>query len=111
MTQARDRPAEPLFLVVPPQARGETEIPFRALDCCFGNLPLFLCLLPASQTKALAGIAADVPLIHQSECSVTVPQWLSAAEGRESVEPLLPQHQADPGYPCSSAPIPFPAPP
>ena len=62
MTAARDCPAELLFSVLPLRALGETEIPCGAPGCSFGNLPLFLCLLPASRTKALTGIAAAVPL-------------------------------------------------
>lgn len=34
----------------------------QSLGCSFGNLNLFLCLLPASWAKALTGIAAAVPL-------------------------------------------------
>ena len=62
MTAAQHCPAELLLLVLLLRGLGETEIPCGAPGCSFGNLPLFLCVLPASWTKALTGIAAAVPL-------------------------------------------------
>ena len=73
MTTARDCLAELSLSVLALEALGQTEIPCRAPGCSVGNLPPFLCLLPASWTKANTGITAAVPLSFSCICLAVLP--------------------------------------